>query len=52
MRIDQVTKQLAEIHGAGMSSSGRSGGGSESNEREDAENGGEEVDAEYEYDEE
>lgn len=62
MRIDQVTKQLAEIQGAGMpiSSGQRTGGGkggsggdgSESNERENGDDNEEEEDAEYEYDDE
>jgi hypothetical protein len=57
MRIDQVTRQLAEIHGAGMpiATGQRSGGvkrgsGSQANEGEDG--GEEEEDAEYEYDDE
>lgn len=57
MRIDQVTRQLAEIHGAGMpiatgqrSGGAKRGSGSQANEGEDA--GEEEEDAEYEYDDE
>jgi hypothetical protein len=58
MRIDQVTRQLAEIHGAGMpiSSGQRTGGGkdggSQPNERENGDDNEEEEDAEYEYDDE
>jgi hypothetical protein len=59
MRIDQVTKQLAEIQGAGMPISsgqrtggGKGGSGSQSNERENGDDNEEEEDAEYEYDDE